>query len=153
MGIGRGENRAIDAATQAISNPLLEDNNMEGAKNILINQYATECSLEILRIKSARSDLPNLIQKPVIVFIPLPDADTLVALRKQLKRIEGVQDVAERWIANGMFAIEINPEQKELPSADFSRMVQTFANEKMDNVIIRLKHQSEAGAVFEVVKY
>lgn len=37
IGTGRGENRANDAASQAIANPLLEDSNIEGAKNILIN--------------------------------------------------------------------------------------------------------------------
>lgn len=36
-GIGQGENRAVDAATNAINNPLLEDSRIEGAKNILIN--------------------------------------------------------------------------------------------------------------------
>lgn len=37
VGIGSGENRAVDAATNAIRNPLLEDSNIDGAKNILIN--------------------------------------------------------------------------------------------------------------------
>ncbi len=37
VGIGRGDNRAADAATSAIRNPLLEDSNIDGAKNILIN--------------------------------------------------------------------------------------------------------------------
>lgn len=39
MGIGRasGENRAIDAATQAINNPLLEDANIDGARGMLVN--------------------------------------------------------------------------------------------------------------------
>ena len=36
-GVGRGENRAVDAATYAINNPLLEDSRIEGAKSILIN--------------------------------------------------------------------------------------------------------------------
>ena len=36
-GIGRGDNRAIDAATSAINNPLLEDANIEGAMGLLVN--------------------------------------------------------------------------------------------------------------------
>ena len=74
-------------------------------------------------------------------------------LRKQLKRIAGVNDVAERWIANGMLAIEINPDQSQLPLEEFSRIVQAFANEKAENMILRLTRQTEAGAVFEVAKY
>ncbi len=37
VGVGSGENRAVDAATSAIKNPLLQDMNIDGAKNILIN--------------------------------------------------------------------------------------------------------------------
>lgn len=37
VGIGTGEQRAVDAATAAMNNPLLEDTHIEGAKNILVN--------------------------------------------------------------------------------------------------------------------
>ncbi|MCQ2575653.1 MAG: cell division protein FtsZ [Treponema sp.] len=37
IGEGEGENRAVEAATRAISNPMLEDSHIDGAKNILIN--------------------------------------------------------------------------------------------------------------------
>ncbi len=36
-GIGQGENRAVEAAQRAISNPLLEDSSIEGAKGIIVN--------------------------------------------------------------------------------------------------------------------
>ncbi len=36
-GISQGESRALDAATAAISSPLLEENSVEGAKGLLIN--------------------------------------------------------------------------------------------------------------------
>jgi cell division protein FtsZ len=36
-GMGRGDNRAVDAARAAISSPLLEDLSMEGARGVLIN--------------------------------------------------------------------------------------------------------------------
>ncbi len=39
MGIGAatGDNRAVEAASKAVNNPLLEDSRIEGAKNILVN--------------------------------------------------------------------------------------------------------------------
>jgi len=37
IGIGEGENRAVDAANTAINNPLLENARIEGAKGILVN--------------------------------------------------------------------------------------------------------------------
>ncbi len=36
-GIGEGETRSVDAAQRAISNPLLEDSSIEGAKGIIVN--------------------------------------------------------------------------------------------------------------------
>ncbi len=36
-GVGRGETRAIDAATRAISSPLLEDVSVDGARGVLVN--------------------------------------------------------------------------------------------------------------------
>ena len=37
IGAGTGENRAVEAATKAISNPLLENASMEGAQGVLVN--------------------------------------------------------------------------------------------------------------------
>lgn len=37
IGVGSGENRAVDAAAKAVNNPLLEDARIEGARNVLIN--------------------------------------------------------------------------------------------------------------------
>jgi len=37
IGIGTGENRATDAASKAVNNPLLEDARIEGARNVLVN--------------------------------------------------------------------------------------------------------------------
>jgi hypothetical protein len=37
VGIGRGDNRAVEAAQRAISSPLLEDGSIDGAQAVLIN--------------------------------------------------------------------------------------------------------------------
>ena len=37
IGFGEGSNRAVDAARQAVSNPLLENASIEGAKSVLVN--------------------------------------------------------------------------------------------------------------------
>jgi len=36
-GIGEGENRALEAAQRAVSNPLLEDSSIEGARGVIVN--------------------------------------------------------------------------------------------------------------------
>ncbi len=65
IGIGSGDNRAVDAATNAINNPLLEDAHIEGAKNILVNVTGGEdLSLseyeEVVKIITSNSD-PNAL--------------------------------------------------------------------------------------------
>jgi len=68
MGIGQGsgDNRAVDAATNAINNPLLEDARMEGARGILVNITGGEdFSLseydEVIKIVTANADEDALI--------------------------------------------------------------------------------------------
>ncbi len=61
IGSADGENRAVDAATRAIKNPMLEDTSIDGAKNVLINICAgenvgmTEVE-EIVKIITASAD-------------------------------------------------------------------------------------------------
>ena len=66
IGIGTGDNRAVDAATNAISNPLLEDAKIEGAKGILVNVTGGDdlCLSEyeeVLKIITASADSDALI--------------------------------------------------------------------------------------------
>jgi len=42
IGVGEGENRATDAAYNAINNPMLENSKIDGAKNLLVNICASE---------------------------------------------------------------------------------------------------------------
>jgi cell division protein FtsZ len=51
-GIGRGDNRAIDAAQSAISSPLLEDLSIEGARGVLINITGSE-SMSLFEVNEA----------------------------------------------------------------------------------------------------
>ncbi len=66
IGIGEGDNRAVDAATDAINNPLLEDSHIEGANHILINITGNDDMTlmeveEIVNIITANADPDALI--------------------------------------------------------------------------------------------
>ena len=66
IGLGSGDNRAVDAATNAINNPLLEDAKVEGARGILINVAGGEnlCLSEyeeVLKIITASADNDAMI--------------------------------------------------------------------------------------------
>jgi cell division protein FtsZ len=66
IGVGTGENRATDAATNAINNPLLEDARVEGAKGILVNvtggfDFCLSEFEEVLKIITANADDDALV--------------------------------------------------------------------------------------------
>ena len=66
IGTGTGDNRAVDAATNAINNPLLEDAKIEGAKGILVSVTGgTGLCLseyeEILKIITSNADKDALV--------------------------------------------------------------------------------------------
>jgi cell division protein FtsZ len=66
IGAGDGENRAVDAATSAINNPLLEDASIEGAKGVLVNvsgglDFTLSEYEEILNIITSNADEDALI--------------------------------------------------------------------------------------------
>ena len=42
IGVAEGENRAVEAASKAINNPMLENSRIDGAKNLLINICSSE---------------------------------------------------------------------------------------------------------------
>jgi cell division protein FtsZ len=76
MGIGAatGDNRAVEAAAKAVNNPLLEDQRIEGAKNLLINVTGGEdFSLteyeEILNLITESADR-EFFQKPGLIIDP-----------------------------------------------------------------------------------
>jgi cell division protein FtsZ len=76
MGIGSatGDNRAVEAASKALNNPLLEDSSIEGARNLLINVTAGEDFAlteyeEILRLITEHAD-QEYFQKPGLIIDP-----------------------------------------------------------------------------------
>jgi cell division protein FtsZ len=72
IGMGTGENRAVDAASAAINNPLLQDATIEGATGILVNIMCsanfpmTEFD-EIMRIITASADPDAKIKAGIVI--------------------------------------------------------------------------------------
>ncbi len=66
IGLGQGDNRAVDAATNAINNPLLEDAKIEGARGILVNvtggpDFCLSEYEEVMKIITASADSEALV--------------------------------------------------------------------------------------------
>ena len=53
-GVGEGENRAVDAATRAVSSPLLEDASVVGARGVIVN-VTGGADLSMLEVSEAAS--------------------------------------------------------------------------------------------------
>ena len=108
IGIGRGDNRAVDAATNAINNPLLEDAHIEGAKGILVNvtggeNFALTEYEEVVKIITANADSDALII-PGSTLDPSLDDEVKVTViatgfnqerKRQVKRSEEPVSVAK----------------------------------------------------------
>ena len=66
-GVSEGENRVMEATEMAISNPLLENNSMKGAKGVLINVTCSDdtslhdIDLAINRVQEESDDEANII--------------------------------------------------------------------------------------------
>jgi cell division protein FtsZ len=78
IGIGMGDNRAIEAASNAVDNPLLEDTTIEGAQHILINLSGGEdVSLlefqEVVNIITANADPDAMIIAGTALDMTLAD--------------------------------------------------------------------------------
>lgn len=76
VGIGHGDNRAVEAATNAINNPLLEDSHIEGAKNILIN-IAGGKDLSLLEMDEAINIINSTADPDVLIIYGSTEDDSL----------------------------------------------------------------------------
>lgn len=108
IGIGEGENRATDAAYNAIHNPMLENSRIDGAKNLLVNICASEeITLsevgEICKIVSASAD------KDYNMFwgqVTQPELEGKIS----------VTVIATGFEDSGKIAVEQKEEEPETPS-------------------------------------
>ena len=61
-GQGEGENRALDAAEQAIANPLLDGVSMQGAKGVIISIIGGE-DMKLLEVDEAANHIRELVDE------------------------------------------------------------------------------------------
>ena len=134
VGTADGENRAVDAATAAISNPLLEDCHIDGAKNILVNiQCSDDFSLtetqEIVNIIRDTADPDVLLIYGQIIDPNMGDAVsvTVIATGFPAKRVNQTQldpfyDIKEKTSSAPSVAkpVASQPQQNSAPASNAS---------------------------------
>jgi cell division protein FtsZ len=73
-GIGRGENRAIDAAQQAISSPLLDNVSIAGARGVLINITGGENDMGLGEVTQISEIIKDAVgEESEIIFGAVPE--------------------------------------------------------------------------------
>jgi cell division protein FtsZ len=106
IGVSQGDNRAVEAATQAINNPLLEDAHIDGARGILVNVTGGESLTlaeyeEIVKIITANADEDALIISGNTIDPALDDQIKVTVIatgfntRRRTKKAEEKEEPAE----------------------------------------------------------
>jgi cell division protein FtsZ len=67
IGFGKGENRALEAVSNAIDNPLLEDTNIEGATGVLVNIKASN-QLKMVEINNILKDIKDKCDPDALII-------------------------------------------------------------------------------------
>jgi len=76
IGIGNGENRAVDAALRAISSPLLEDIDISGAKGVLVN-ISGSASMTMDEFDAASKVIHEKVHEDANIIVGLVIDETL----------------------------------------------------------------------------
>ena len=108
IGYGSGENRAVDAASAAINNPMLEDSHIDGAKYILVNICSSEDlamseTNEISKIVTASADKNYELFFGLVIDPTMGDKISVTVIatgfnknNEEISVDENVQEVEER---------------------------------------------------------
>jgi cell division protein FtsZ len=132
IGIGSGENRATDAATNAINNPLLEDAHVEGAKGILVNvtggfDFSLSEYEEVLKIITANADSDALI---------IAGTSIVEALNDRLR----VTVIATGFNAAKPRAVSVEPERTDaaeiIPYEEWAAMGKTGSRRNAEDFLM-----------------
>ncbi|HTZ50811.1 MAG TPA: cell division protein FtsZ, partial [Spirochaetia bacterium] len=133
IGIGSGENRATDAATNAINNPLLEDARVEGAKGILVNvtggfDFCLSEYEEVLKIITANADDDALIIAGTSIVESLNDRLRVTVIATGFSSTAKVQPVPAAEPARG--------EMEIIPYEEWAAMGKTASRPTAEDFLI-----------------
>ncbi|RKY02923.1 MAG: cell division protein FtsZ, partial [Spirochaetes bacterium] len=99
-GVGRGENKAIEAAQMAINNPLLEDATIDGAKGVLVNVTGgPDLSLfeydEIVKLVTQNADSSAMIISGMVIDESINDEVRVTVIATGFSRNKQIEDIGE----------------------------------------------------------
>ena len=119
-GVGRGENKAIEAAQVAINNPLLEDATIDGAKGVLVNVTGgPDLSLfeydEILKLITQNTDPNAMIISGMVIDENMNDEVRVTVIATGFSKKREAEDFGEGGKQFEIYPLkEFEPKKKKL---------------------------------------
>ena len=125
IGLGSGENRAVDAAVRAISSPLLEDIDISGAKGVLVN-ISGSASMTMDEFDAASRIIHEKVHEDANIIIGLVIDETLGETIKITAIATGFGDRFD--LEKGRHELKnVAPMMKQ---SEINREIPTFIREK-----------------------
>ena len=122
IGVAEGENRATDAAYNAIHNPMLEDSKIDGAKNLLVNICASE-DIKLPEVKEICKIITASADKDYNMFwgqVTQPELGDKISVTVIAT---GFEDNGKPSVEQPEAAPEVKTEPKPLPADVVDRSV------------------------------
>ena len=135
-GIGKGENRAVDAAQRAIASPLLEDGSIKGARAVLINitggndMGIYELNEALAIIKEEVDPGANIIFGAVIN--PVMSEEVMVTVIATGFDEEGIRERVKRPVSLKEFMKVVDKPKRKQEAFDFKNDALGIDDEDLD---------------------
>lgn len=136
IGIATGDNRAVEAATKAISSPLLEDIDISGAKGVLVN-ISGSSSMTMDDFDAVNRVIHDKVHEDANIIVGVVIDETLGETVKVTAIATGFGDRFE--MEKGRHH-EIKNPTVLTPRAEINREIPTFIREKQQREILSRQH-------------
>jgi cell division protein FtsZ len=143
-GVGKGENKAIEAAQLAINNPLLEDATIEGAKGVLVNVTGgNDLSLfeydEIVKLITGNADTDAMIISGMVIDNSMNNEVRVTVIATGFSKTREVKEVGDSIKSFEVYPLkDFEPTRqklqgvKELPIIDSGKISKRFREDDYD---------------------
>jgi cell division protein FtsZ len=135
-GIGKGENRAIEAAQKAIASPLLEDGSIKGARAVLINITGGN-DMGIYELNEASAIIKEEVDLGANIIFgavinPVMSEEVMVTVIATGFDEEGIRELVKRPVSLKEYRAVLEKPKRKQEAFDFKNEALGIDNEDLD---------------------
>ena len=135
-GIGKGENRAMEAAQRAIASPLLEDGSIKGARAVLINITGGN-DMGIYELNEASAIIKEEVDLGANIIFgavinPVMSEEVMVTVIATGFDEEGIRELVKRPVSLKEYRAVLEKPKRKQESFDFKNEALGIDNEDLD---------------------